>query len=109
MFIPLASSQAKDETSVKQKKRGNTLHAKRAKIDSVDLQLLVLLNRRAAIVDEIKEIKNKRGILIFDPVRELEIIKNLNEANLGPLSNKEIQTLFTLLLRFFRNRQRRKL
>lgn len=53
----------------------------RKKIDELDEQLLVLLNRRADLVHEVGEIKRKNGGPIFAPDREETLLRSLVEKN----------------------------
>lgn len=82
------------------------LKKKREQIDSIDAQLLVLFNKRAKLVDQIKLIKSKHKLTTYDPGRETQIIATLTSLNPGPLSNKEITQIFKGLLAFYRKRQR---
>src|SRR6185369_7893077 len=62
----------------------------RAEIDSVDRELLQLLNRRAALANEVGEIKRAEGSTVFRPEREAQVINGLEAANPGPLKNSNV-------------------
>lgn len=66
----------------------------RKKIDKVDRQLVKLLNDRAHYVGEIGNIKVVLGLRAYTPERESEIMKNVKEANGGPLSSEAVRRLF---------------
>ncbi len=53
----------------------------RKKIDAIDSELIELLNRRAELVHEVGEIKQRTGEAIFAPERERALLKSLEEKN----------------------------
>jgi chorismate mutase/prephenate dehydratase len=66
----------------------------RARIDKLDLQILELVNKRAALAAEIGKQKNDHGTEIFSPEREEEVYRNVLEANKGPLDQATIRAIF---------------
>jgi chorismate mutase / prephenate dehydratase len=66
----------------------------RLDIDAVDRELLALLNRRAALANEVGEIKRAEGSVIFRPERETQVIGNLQAANSGPLKDANVATIW---------------
>ncbi len=66
----------------------------RQRIDSVDQQLLVLLNQRAALANEVGALKRVDGSPIFRPEREAQVIHGLQTANPGPLSGESISHIW---------------
>ena len=70
----------------------------RNQIDMVDEELLISLNRRAKLVIEVGQIKQKENIDIFDPRREAQLMKRLNSLNKGPIENEMLQELFQSLI-----------
>jgi len=58
----------------------------RAQIDSIDRELLALLNRRADLARRIGEVKKQQGSVVFRPEREAQVIDALKLANPGPLA-----------------------
>ncbi|WP_042146437.1 bifunctional 3-deoxy-7-phosphoheptulonate synthase/chorismate mutase [Paucisalibacillus sp. EB02] len=72
----------------------NNLDELRNRLDDVNLQILELVNLRAAIVKQIGQIKNKQGIKRFDPVREREMLDQLIQHNNGPFDNSTIEHIF---------------
>jgi len=66
----------------------------RNSIDTINGQLLELLNKRASLASEIGKIQAQLGSQIYDPVREGEMLTSLEMSNKGPFSNETIKTLF---------------
>lgn len=66
----------------------------RANIDKVDLQILKLINERGALAAEVGKLKNEQGSEIFSPAREEEVLKNVLEANKGPLDTTTVRAVF---------------
>ena len=67
-----------------------TLAELRVQIDAVDRDLLQLLNQRAALANEVGEIKRTEGSPVFRPEREAQVIHGLQTANPGPLKNTSV-------------------
>ena len=67
-----------------------TLPELRIQIDAVDRELLALLNRRAALANEVGEIKRVEGSPVFRPEREAQVIHGLQSANPGPLKSDSV-------------------
>ena len=67
-----------------------TLSELRSSIDQVDRELLALLNRRAALANEVGELKRAEGSPVFRPEREAQVINGLQAANPGPLKEGNI-------------------
>jgi len=66
----------------------------RSAIDKLDLQILKLVNERADSAGEIGRLKNETSSEVFNPVREEEVLKNVLEANKGPLDEITIRAVF---------------
>ena len=68
----------------------------RDEIDSIDGQLLELLNKRARCAQKVGEIKAKHGEagFIYRPEREAQVLRRIQEINPGPLSNENVTWLF---------------
>jgi chorismate mutase/prephenate dehydratase len=64
----------------------------RSQIDAVDGKLLELLNERARLALQVGIAKG--GENIHRPEREAEIIRQLAEANKGPLANEAVRQIF---------------
>ena len=70
----------------------------RIEIDSLDLQLVELLNRRAQCAIEIGIIKHEQGLPVYSPTRESEVLNNVTHHNHGPLDNEAIRRLFERII-----------
>lgn len=70
----------------------------REEIDKIDKELLELLNKRASLALKIGEIKRKKGLLFFDPVREKRVIEGIVNQNRGPFPNETVKALFREIL-----------
>lgn len=77
----------------------NRLKLLRQQIDRVDLQLLRLLSRRAALAVRIGRLKRTRGLRVFDGRREGEILQRLVQANRGPLPKAAVRRIFHEIVR----------
>ena len=77
----------------------------RNQIDRVDEELLNTLNRRAELVIEVGQIKQKENINVFDPRREAELMDRLSSLNKGPLENATLQELFQSLINILKKLQ----
>ncbi|WP_309681944.1 prephenate dehydratase [Polaromonas sp.] len=71
-----------------------TLPELRDLIDAADIELLTLLNRRAALANEVGEIKRAEGSTVFRPEREAQVIHGLQTANPGPLKSSNVATIW---------------
>jgi chorismate mutase len=70
----------------------------RAKIDALDGELLLLLNRRAQLAIEVGEVKGSVGSLVRDAAREHEVLEQVRQANPGPLDEQAVTKLFRLII-----------
>ena len=70
------------------------LLAFRARIDGLDRELLELLNRRAALAQQVGELKKREGSVAFRPEREAQVIDGLKLANRGPLRSDSVAPIW---------------
>ncbi|MCS7015295.1 MAG: prephenate dehydratase [Gemmatales bacterium] len=82
------------------------LRSLRSQIDKLDLQILKLINSRAAVALKIGQMKNNHGAEIFSPAREEEVLRNVLAANKGPLSEQAVRAVFRELISGSRALQR---
>lgn len=68
------------------------LNELRARIDTIDDALLLLLSERAQIAQQVGRAKN--GDKIYRPEREAQILQRVLAANPGPLSAESVERLF---------------
>ena len=70
----------------------------REEINSIDIELLFLFNRRANLVIDLARIKRDKGKKLFDPERERDIFVSLTEKNPGPLTPDAVVRLFERII-----------
>ena len=70
----------------------------RGMIDNIDLDILNLLNRRAACALRIGAIKRAEGRPIYDPLREGVIIGRAQDGSSGPLTREAVRRLYERIL-----------
>ena len=66
----------------------------RVRIDAVDQSLLQLLNERAALAQEVGEVKKIEGSVAFRPEREAQVIDGLKSSNRGPLKADSVAPIW---------------
>ncbi|AOY91389.1 chorismate mutase [Cupriavidus sp. USMAA2-4] len=66
----------------------------REQIDTVDRELLAMLNRRAQLALDVGEVKKKYGAPVFRPERELQVIRKVQGANPGPLLGESVAAIW---------------
>ena len=81
------------------------LKEKRGRIDLIDQKLLTLLNQRLGVALELGKIKKKIGRKIYDPVREKEVLDNVNLKNRGPLQEQNLIRIFKTIIKVCRQAQ----
>jgi len=81
----------------------NALQTLRHKIDTLDSQILELLNKRMEIVKEIGRLKKSNNALIYRPERERAILQRLASQNKGLLNQAAIDAIFLEIFAVARN------
>src|SRR5688572_12665759 len=66
----------------------------RRKIDTLDDQIVPLLNARAQIVVEIGKLKQQSNVPIYAPDREKAVLEKVRRINKGPLSNRCLEAVY---------------
>ncbi|WP_163581656.1 bifunctional 3-deoxy-7-phosphoheptulonate synthase/chorismate mutase [Gracilibacillus saliphilus] len=67
----------------------------REKLDQANLEILELINKRAELVKETGQVKEKQGAnRSYDPVRERDMLNLITKHNNGPFENSTIVHLF---------------
>ena len=79
------------------------LKALRDKLDSLDNELLTLINERMEVVHQVGELKAQSGGAIYRPEREKAIIDRLESLNTGKLNRAAIEALFLEIFAISRN------
>ncbi len=72
-------------------------------INTIDSQLLKLLNERMELVKKVGVLKHKTNTVVYRPEREKEIISRLSTENNGLLSPKAIEAIFLEIFATARN------
>ncbi len=68
----------------------------REQIDTIDAQMLALLNERAKCAQHVGEIKAKYGEAghVYRPEREAQVLRRIQDLNAGPLPNESVTFFF---------------
>jgi chorismate mutase len=74
------------------------LEESRKKIDAIDTEILILLNRRAEISKEIGVLKLGAGLPIVDPGREDDILRRIARENEGTMQDKTVVGIYQAIL-----------
>ena len=83
-----------------------SLPSLRKQIDRLDLRLLRLLNRRAALALRVGRLKHRQGLAVFDGRREQAVLRQVGRANHGPLTRGSVRRVFREILRQSRQLER---
>jgi chorismate mutase len=70
----------------------------RAEIDSIDNELLRLINRRARLAMRVGMIKQRAGLPLCDRNRERDVLARAQRVNLGPLSDQAVTKIFRRII-----------
>lgn len=79
----------------------------REQIDSIDVQILDLLNQRARIAQEVGHVKAETNAPVFRPEREAQVLRKIAERNRGPLVSSDVQLIFREIMSSCRALERR--
>lgn len=66
----------------------------RNQIDSLDKQLLELVNQRALVAEQVGELKKKEGSTFFRPDRVAQVIEKIKTYNPGPLKGAHVAAIW---------------
>ncbi|MEX1117843.1 MAG: chorismate mutase [Terrimicrobiaceae bacterium] len=66
----------------------------RSRIDSLDTDLVRLLNERAEVAKEIGAFKHREGLPIYSPEREDHVLRKLVEKSPGPLTPDSLKAIY---------------
>jgi chorismate mutase len=70
----------------------------RNEIDALDERLVDLLNQRSTCCIEIGRIKRDRGLAVYSPDRETEVLDHVANRNGGPLESDAVRRLFERII-----------
>lgn len=69
----------------------------RQEIDSINISILEMLNKRAGLLREVVELKDEEDIQFFDAEREAEMTEYILQNNKGPLYNELVKQVFAAI------------
>jgi chorismate mutase len=67
-------------------------------IDQIDCKIVALLNDRAKLALDIRELKPQVNWGLYDPKREEQIFTNLAQCNEGPLYADNLREIYETIL-----------
>jgi chorismate mutase/prephenate dehydratase len=70
----------------------------RKQIDSIDRELVELLDRRAGFAKQVGEYKRRRGLDYYDPARQKTVIGRVMERGSGAFPRTGLQSVFTEIM-----------
>jgi len=70
----------------------------RRRIDGIDARLVALLSERAACALEIGRLKDARGLPVYQPDREVQVLAHVRRVNQGPLDDEAVARLFERII-----------
>ncbi|HJN44566.1 MAG: chorismate mutase [Acidobacteria bacterium] len=70
----------------------------RVRMDELDSKLVALLNERASCAKEIGQLKETVGLEVYQPDREIEVLRHVRARNGGPLEAQAITRLFERII-----------
>jgi len=70
----------------------------RHRIDTIDTQLMSLLNSRSACAVEIGRVKRELGLPVYSPDREAFILDRVARENPGPLDATAVRRVFERII-----------
>lgn len=74
------------------------MNAVREKLDELDERLVLLINDRARLVQQIGKVKAAAGLQVYVPDRERKVLDRVKKLNRGPLDNRAIQLIYRELM-----------
>jgi chorismate mutase len=78
----------------------------RKRIDEIDRQLVEILNQRAQAAQEIGRLKRKTDMPIYEPDRERIVLRQVHDANRGPLQGRHLVQIYERIMDVMRNIQK---
>jgi chorismate mutase len=74
------------------------IEAWRRRIDTIDEQLLRLLNSRSACAVEVGRLKRRLGLPVYSPDREAAILERVTRESPGPLEPTAVRRVFERII-----------
>src|SRR6185312_434893 len=85
----------------------NRLKPLREQIDTIDAQILDLLNQRARVAQQVGHVKAETNAPVFRPEREAQVLRSVADRNPGPLPARDVQTIFREIMSVCRALEKR--
>ncbi len=79
----------------------------RQKIDELDVQIVRLINERAAAAHAIGKLKRTSSLPVYEPKREQQVFDHVCKSNPGPLADAELLHVYERIIDVMRTLQRR--
>jgi chorismate mutase/prephenate dehydratase len=79
-------------------KISKALDSLRRQIDALDQRLVAILNERSSLVVKVGKHKRDRGIPIYAPHREAQVLDNVLKSSKGPLAPRAIEGIYRELM-----------
>ena len=70
----------------------------RDQIDALDQQLVLAMNERAKVVQQVGEAKRRLGYPVFAPHREREVLEKIKGLNQGPLTSRTLHAIWRQMM-----------
>ena len=83
-----------------------SLEKLREEIREKDREIVRLLNERARISVRIGQVKGQEGLAVYDPVQEAKVLDDLNTLNEGPLSDRQVSSIYREIISSSRDLQK---
>lgn len=83
----------------------SVLQRHRAEIDSMDEQILFLLNQRIRVAAALGTLKKQAGASVVDAEREDTVLRRIAELNSGPLDQDSAFRIFRAIIEAARRAQ----
>src|SRR5215467_5859868 len=81
----------------------------RKKIDELDCKLVALISDRAKAAIAIGKLKRDTSLPIYEPDRERVVFENVQNANPGPLPERDLVRIYERIIDVMRNIQKKKI
>lgn len=70
----------------------------RDKIDQIDEELMILINRRAKLAIQVGNVKKSHAAAIYQPLREAQVFDHLSLKNTGPVPTNSLLTIWRAII-----------
>ena len=94
----MARAKSEPSSNAEPDKSAAHLATLRGQIDKLDLNILELVNKRAAVAAQIGKVKADQGGDVFSAAREEEVLANVVAAHKGPLDAVTVKAIFRELI-----------